>query len=105
MANTFTHVQQVPVTLSLKDWKGNPIEFEDAVIATDDPTVAVYENGILRGIAPSPEGVMNRLTATVDAKMGEGVEQVTAMAEFTVTLDPRPGAKILALELGDASDQ
>lgn len=112
---TFTHVQQVPFKLDLKDWKGKPIPFEDAELSTDDSTVAVVDplvdngdgtwSGVLRGIAPSPDGVTNRLTVTVDTKMGEGIEAATAMLEFQVTLDARPGAKILEIVAGEAVDQ
>jgi len=106
---TFTHIQQVAFTLALKDGLGRDIPFEDVQVSVDDPTVAVVEmngnDGILRGIAPSPEGVTNRLTVTVDAEMGEGVNTVTAMGEFQVRLDDRPGAKILAIDFGPATDQ
>lgn len=106
---TFTHIQQVPFKLALVDGLGQPLEFEDAQVSVDDPTVAVVEmngnEGVLRGIAPTREGETNRLTVTVDAKMGEGVETVTAMGEFVVRLDERPGAKILAIDFGAAVDQ
>lgn len=105
MATTFTHVQQVPISIELKDGFGHDLPFEDAIFSTDDATVAIVDGGFLRGIAPSPEGVTNRLTATVDAEMGDGVQIVTAMAEFIVVLDERAGARILNIVLGPAVDQ
>lgn len=106
---TMTHIQQAAFTLALVDGLGKPLDFEDAVVSVDDPTVASVEmngnSGILRGIAPTREGETNRMTVTVDAKMGEGVETVTAMGEFVIRLDERVGARILAIDFGAPTDQ
>lgn len=102
-----TTEQFLPFTLELKDGRGRPKDYEgDAVVASSDETVATAE------MTSRTEGRVNSgipgeatITVTVDADLGEGMQQITGTLACVVTLDPRTGARIMELKAGEATDR
>lgn len=111
MASTFTTEQALPFTFKVVDGRGRvkPIEGEPKA-ASSDETVATVSiaagdanvwNGLISSVSPSPPDTTQRVTVTADADLGEGVMEVVGFLDFTVTLDPRSGARIVEIVAGD----
>lgn len=110
-----TTEQQAPFSFVIKDGRGRPAKIDgEPVAASSDETVGAVSaltregdkwSGVLSAVAPSPEGTTQRVTVTADANLGEGVEHVVGVMEFTVTLDPRTGARMVELEPGTPVDK
>lgn len=110
MASTFTTEQALPFTYKVVDGRGRtrPIQ-GDAVATSSDETVATVAiaagegnvwNGLISSVSPSPADTTQRVTVTADADLGEGVNEVVGFLDFTVTLDPRTGARIAEMTPG-----
>lgn len=110
MPSTFTTEQALPFTFRVVDGRGRTKPVEGTpVAASSDETVATVAltagdgnvwNGLISSVTASPEGTTQRVTVTADADLGEGVQEVIGTLDFTVTLDPRTGARIAEMVPG-----
>ncbi len=111
MASTFTTEQALPFTFKVVDGRGRvqPIQ-GDPVAASSDETIATVTiakgdgnvwNGLINSVSPSPADSTQRVTVTADADLGEGVQEVVGFLDFTITLDPRSGARIAEMVAGE----
>ncbi len=98
----FSTEQFLPFAIKLVDGKNRPKDYEgDPKLASSDDTVATVEmvdraNGRVMSGVPGSATV----TVTVDADLGEGVQEVIGTLDVTVTLDERTSARIIQLEAG-----
>lgn len=110
MASTFTTEQALPFTFRVVDGRGRvrPVQGSPVAVSSDE-TIATVQiasgdnnswNGLISSVSPSPEGSTQRVTVTADADLGEGVNEVIGFLDFTVTLDPRTGARIAEMVAG-----
>ena len=105
---TFTTEQRLPFTFRVVDGRGNVVATESPVATSSDETVATVSitqgeglwNGLIDSVSASPEGTTQRVTVNADADLGEGVTNVVGFIDFTVTLDPRTGARIVEMVEG-----
>lgn len=110
MASTFTTEQALPFTFKVVDGRGRvrPVQGTPVSVSSDETiaTVAITAgdanvwNGLISSVSPSPEGSTQRVTVTADADLGEGVNEVIGFLDFTVTLDPRTGARVAEMVAG-----
>lgn len=106
---TFTTEQNLPFTFRLVDGKGRPVPMDTSnppVAASSDETVATVSlthaddgswHGLIASVSASPADSTQRVTLTVDADVGDGVESVIGTLDFNVTLDPRSSARIVEM--------
>lgn len=110
MASTFTTEQALPFTFKVVDGRGRTAKIQgDPVAVSSDETIATVAikagdanvwNGLISSVSPSPEGTTQRVTVTADSDLGEGVNEVVGFLDFTVTLDPRTGARVAEMTAG-----
>lgn len=111
-----TTEQQLPFSFKVVDGRGRAVKVDGTpAAASSDETVAtvtlaanadgVSWDGLVTAVAPSPEGSSQRITVSADADLGEGVQDVTGLLEFTVSLDPRTGARLVDIQPGAPVDK
>lgn len=110
MASTFSTEQALPFTFKVVDGKGRVKAVDGTpVAASSDETIATVVltagdanvwNGVISSVSPSPPDTTQRITVTADADLGEGVQEVVGFLDFTVTLDPRTGARVAEMVAG-----
>ena len=108
--STFTTEQALPFTFAVKDGRGRPVKIQGTPVAvSSDETVATVAikagetnvwNGLISSVSPSPADTTQRVTVTADADLGEGVNEVVGFLDFTVTLDPRTGVRVVEMVAG-----
>lgn len=114
--STFTTEQNLPFTFRLVDGKGRPVPFDEShppVAASSDETVATVTvskgdtgwNGLISSVSASPSDTTQRVTLSVDTDLGEGDVEVVGTLDFTVTLDPRSGARIVEMVAGSPTEK
>ena len=102
---TLTDTQQVDVTVSATDKKGNKAPVEAITFASSDDSVASVNQD---ATDPSKATVVAHVpgTATInvsaDADLGAGVKTITGSLDFTVT---GAGAETLAVNAGTPVEQ
>lgn len=113
MASTFSTEQTLKGnSFKIVDGRGRPAPIEgNPVVASSDETVA-------RATAPADDGQGNwtfdvesvaegtaRIVVTADADLGEGVNELQAILEVEVTLDPRTSERRIEITAGQATDE
>jgi len=109
----FTTEQQVPITLGVVDGMNRPVDIDGSPsIAISDPTVVSMDamtkgdNFVWNGtiVAVGIEGVAH-VVITVDADLGEGVENLIGDVLCNVTLDPRTSERTIVVSTGTPVDK
>ena len=109
---SFTTEQVLPFTFQVKDGRGRIMAVEGTPVASSsDETVATVTldtstdgktfTGSVSSVAPGS----GRVTVTADADLGAGVQEVTGILEYDVTLDPRTAERISDIEPGTPTDK
>lgn len=114
---TFTTEQTLPFTFRVVDGKGRQVKVDESqggpTATSSDETVATVAvskqgevwAGVVTSVSPSPVDTSQRITVTADADIGEGVQEVVGVLDFTVTLDPRSTARIVEMTAGTPVDK
>lgn len=108
-----TTEQMIPYTFTVRDGRGRPaaidgsptaVSSDETVVTVDAPTSAdnITWSGNVVSVAPGTA----RVAVTADSDITpEGVNDVVGMLDVNVTLDPRTGARISDLKVGDPADK
>lgn len=109
---TFTTEQVVPFSFGVTDGRGRPVTVDGTpTVASSDETVARLDGDLVQdgnrwtGTLVSVAAGTARITVDADADLGAGVQDVTGVLEFEVTLDPRTGARMMDLQPGTPTDK
>src|SRR5215471_8826764 len=109
----FTTEQQIPVQLGVVDGMNRPVDIDgEPSIAISDPTI-VSMAPMTKGsdlkwsgniVAVGIEGTAH-VVITVDADLGDGVENLFGDVTCNVTLDPRTADRKVVVTTGAAVDK
>jgi hypothetical protein len=105
MALTLTAVQQVKVSVSAVDAKGNPAEVEDVAFSSSDEsvlTVTAEADDPTQGLAVAVAIGTAQVKVTADADIGEGVKTLTGLLDVEVVAAE---AVSLSVAAGTPEDQ
>lgn len=113
MATTITTEQNVAYTLKVVDGRGRPIAIDGLPKASSADETVVRVGDVTPTANPSEwtftadsvtAGVAS-IAVTVDLDVTEGVNELIGLDEMTVTLDPRTGARTIAITAGTPTDR
>lgn len=112
MGTPLTTEQTMPVTLKVVDGRDRPMPTDGAPVAvTSDPTVATVSDPVDNGNGSWTANIVSvspgdaKIAFTVDAAPGPDVMSIVGTLDVTVTLDPRTGARMVALVPGVPVDE
>ena len=103
MPLTLTNVQQTKVQLVFLDAKGEPAQAENVTLESNNPNVLTIESlgdaafKLVAGVSG-----MAQITATADARIGEGEKAITGADDITVVASE---AAIITFQFEAPQDQ